>query len=115
MHKVTEINHLIDSLGQQITKDIFTAVKRATSHLKQNAVTAGEGAPALGGTIMSEELKVIVASKADQQALLDLQATKANKIDTQLAMRWVEVINRQIKQITVLITEMVRFEVVKHE
>jgi hypothetical protein len=57
---------LIDSLGQQITKDIFTAVKRATSHLKQNAVTAGDGSPVMGGSIMSEELKVIVASKADQ-------------------------------------------------
>ena len=57
---------MIDSLGQQITKDIFTAVKRATSHLKQNAVTAGDGSPVMGGSIMSEELKVIVASKADQ-------------------------------------------------
>ena len=56
---------MIDSLGQQITKDIFTAVKRATSHLKQSSVSAGEGALALGGSIMSEELKVIVASKAD--------------------------------------------------
>lgn len=36
-------------------------------------------------------------------------------MDTQLAMRWVEVINRQIKQISVLITEIVRIEVAKHE
>lgn len=63
MHKVTEINNLIDSLGQQITKDIFTAVKRATSHLKQSAVTQGEGA---GVGIASEELRTLIASKADQ-------------------------------------------------
>ncbi len=66
LHKVNEINHLIDSLGQQITRDIFSAVKRATSHLKQNAVANVEGAgvPAIG--IASEELKTLISSKADQ-------------------------------------------------
>lgn len=44
-----------------------------------------------------------------------LGAAKANKIDTQLAMRWVEIINRQLKQIVVLVTEMLRFEVDKKD
>jgi hypothetical protein len=43
---------------------------------------------------IAEELKTLVAQKADQQTLLDLNANKANKIDTQLSMRWIEVINR---------------------
>ena len=40
---------------------------------------------------------------------------KANKIDTELAMRWIEIINRQLKQILVLITEMIRFSVHKKD
>lgn len=47
--------------------------------------------------------------------MLDVVAVKANKIDTELAMRWVEIINRQLKQIIVLITEMLRFEVHKKD
>ena len=32
--QLAEVNEMIDILGKQITKDIFAAVKRATSHLK---------------------------------------------------------------------------------
>lgn len=46
---------------------------------------------------------------------MDLTNVKANKIDTELAMRWIEIINRQLKQIVVLITEMLRFEVHKKD
>ena len=75
-----------------------------------------------GGTIgggdnekVTEEIKAMVNSKADHQQILNLTAQKANKIDTQLSMRWIEIINRQLKQIVVLITEMLRFEVDKKQ
>jgi len=81
----------------------------------------GEGAALLeqvsGGASSQqvEEIKALVKSKAEAQDVAALQAQKANKIDTQLAMRWVEVLNRQLKQVVVLVTEMLRFEVEKKD
>lgn len=122
-NNIAEMQVAMDILGKQITKDIFTAVKKATSHLQKNSpyMKDGEGAAMLeqvsGGASSQqvEEIKALVKSKADQQDLASLNATKANKIDTQLAMRWVEIINRQLKQIVVLVTEMLRFEVDKKD
>lgn len=115
---IAEMQVAMDILGKQITRDIFQAVKKATSHLQKNsAYMKGEGAALLeqvaGGASSQqlEEIKALVRSKAEAQEVAALQASKANKIDTQLAMRWVEVMNRQLKQLVVLVTEMLRFEV----
>ncbi len=49
------------------------------------------------------------------QVVHELQQTKANKIDTQMALNWVEVLNRQVRQVVVLMTEILRFEVQKDD
>jgi hypothetical protein len=43
----------------------------------------------------------------------DIIQVKAIKIDIQLAMRWIELLSQQIKQLAVLISESLRFEAQK--
>jgi hypothetical protein len=54
---------------------------------------------------------MILAAKADAQALEEVKSGKANKVDTEISMRRVETVNLQLKQVVVLVTEMLRFEV----
>jgi hypothetical protein len=112
--KIASLLDTIDILGKTITKDIFSAVKRATGHLqKGSALTANTNVGEIQAT--TEELKALITQKADRQEVQDMSTLKANKIDTELTMRWVEQINRQLKQIIVLVTEMLRFEVQKRD
>ncbi len=97
-------------LGRQITKDIFSAVKRATAHLKD----VGQGGQSGGGGVISSEFKQVVSEKADKSLVEEVILAKANKIDTQVAMDWIELLNRQIKQVIVLMTEVLRFEAQKN-
>ena len=69
-------------LGRQITKDIFSAVKKATAHLK--ATGDGSGGPTSGNAVgvIGEDFKQIVNEKADRRELEEVVSQKANKMDT---------------------------------
>jgi len=43
---------------------------------------------------LADEIKAIVTCKADLEIVNELNLKKANKIDTEVAMRWIEVINK---------------------
>jgi len=100
-------------LGRQISKDIFSAVKKATAHLKASG--DGSGAATSGNAIgiIGEDFKQIVNEKADRRELEEMVQLKANKMDTQLALRWIELLSRQVKQLAVLVSESLRFEAQK--
>ena len=95
-HRLETLQEMIDLLGKNITKDIFSAVKKATSHLGKGPSLGGGGGSGVTEEIIqvADELKKLVSSKAEKQQIVDLTSQKANKIDTELAMRWIEVINR---------------------
>ena len=59
---------------------------------------------------MNDELKNLISAKADKTELTILSNLKSNKVDTELALRWINVMHKQIKQTVVLITEMIKFE-----
>jgi hypothetical protein len=67
-------------LGRQITKDIFSAVKKATAHLKASGDGSGVTGNATG--VIGEDFKQIVNEKADRRELDDILQEKANKLDT---------------------------------
>ena len=108
LEKVREVEKMIDVMGRNISKDIYSAVRRATSHL-----TKTEGNPAAassnGTGIMSEDFKVAMISKADKSEVEGLQQTKANKCDIELSFKWLELVHKQLKQTIVLIIELLKF------
>eukprot|EP00347_Sterkiella_histriomuscorum_P010846 403374700 len=115
--KIQEVEEMIDILGKNISKDIYAAVRRATLHLSKNTSMqiGGNGGDLENQTgnysIANEEMKSIIASKVDRQELNEIFQNKSNKKDTELCLRWIEIIHRQIKQISILITEILKFDI----
>lgn len=81
---------MIDILGKQISKDIYTAVKKATMHFqKQDATTSGIA----DFSLENEELKQLIFSKVDRTEFMDMINRKSNKTDTEATMRWIEILH----------------------
>lgn len=104
-----ELERMIDEMGKNISKDIYTAVRRATSHLSKNS-EGGAGSPmATSEKGMTEDIKAAILSKADKTDIETLTQFKANKCDMELTFKWVELMHDQLKQTIVLIIEILKF------
>jgi hypothetical protein len=94
--KLDEVERSIDVMGRNVSKDIYSAVRRATSHLVKQA--AEKDGPNGGGSgIMSEEMKMIMGRKADKNEIEGLITLKANKCDAELAFKWLDLVHKQLK------------------
>lgn len=62
---------------------------------------------------MNEELLCLLGSKADKSDVNELQNAKSNKVDTELALKWIEIVHKQLKQTAILITEIMKLEMKK--
>ncbi|CDW86627.1 UNKNOWN [Stylonychia lemnae] len=111
-NKIKEVEDMIDILGKNVSKDIYAAVRRATQHLSKNQ-TMGSSPRQNGNDELgfSEEARNILQNKVDRQEFSDQLKSKSNKKDTELTLRWIEIIHRQIKQISILITEILKFDI----
>ena len=105
-----ELEDMIDSMGRNISKDIYNAVRKATSHLvKTNK--AGSPGGEQEATVLSEELKFVLLGKAEKFEVENLSHIKANKCDTELCFKWIDLVHKQLKQTLVLIIENLKFQV----
>lgn len=75
---------MIDVLGENISKDIYTSVKKATAHFKNNAVSEGT----------EEMIKKAIEIKADKSDITRIANDKANKIDAEMALNWIDVLHK---------------------
>jgi hypothetical protein len=46
----------------------------------------------------------LLAAKADKQEVKDMLVGKANKVDTEMSLRWVDLLHKMLNQITVLLS-----------
>ncbi|CDW89243.1 UNKNOWN [Stylonychia lemnae] len=103
--RIKNIEEMIDILGKQISKDIYQAVRRATHHLTKQT----DGQTNITDNSSSfEEIKQQMNIKVDRQELQDIANQKSNKKDTELSLRWIDIIHKQLKQIAILITEILK-------
>eukprot|EP00347_Sterkiella_histriomuscorum_P005859 403355004 len=107
--KIKHIEEMIDILGKQISKDIYTAVRRATLHLTKQV--DGQGQSGGDSGILSETFQKQLQNKADRAELLQISNLKSNKQDTEISLRWIDVIHRQLKQLAILVTEFLKLDV----
>lgn len=83
-------------MGKNISKDIYSAVKRATANISKGPNVgdpnniAEFGTPGSGG----EDLRSIIISKADKFEIENMQIMKANKCDTDLCFKWLDVLQK---------------------
>ena len=96
VEKLDKLDHYLDELGLKLTNDIYTAIRKATSHLKSKS----DGNNAF--SISEDELRKAIDSKADKQELQDLAMLKSNKKDTERIISWIELLHKFLKNLSVL-------------
>ena len=59
-------------------------------------------------------MKFLLNRKADKTDFENLSQIKANKVDTELSFKWIDLIHKQLKQSLVLIIEILKVQVEYH-
>lgn len=85
-------------MGKNISKDIYSAVKRATANISKNPNVGDPSNIAefgtAGGSGGGEDLRSLIISKADKFEIENIQMMKANKCDTDLCFKWLDVLQK---------------------
>lgn len=73
---------------------MFTNIRRAIGQLKgtqkEDTVNMKE---------VTEQISTLLVNKANEEKVDLIEHTKANKIDTEICLRWVDLLHKMIKQI----------------
>jgi len=85
--------------ARQLQKEMFSAVRRTFNVHKSK----DENQPVSMASVLSE-MKVVVAVKADQSALDSVVNEKANKVDTEMCLRWVDLLHKMVNKVVLLLT-----------
>ena len=51
-----------------------------------------------------QHVKSVIASKADKDIIESLVIEKANKVDTEMCMRWVDLLHKMVNKVVLLMT-----------
>ena len=51
-----------------------------------------------------EQMKDVVAVKADKSVVQDIVSEKANKVDTEMCLRWVDLLHKMVNKVVLLLT-----------
>lgn len=103
-----------DQNMEALKKHIKVELKNAKAALMPSAFDedneGGGGGPVKpgGGSSVSLALQRKLDKKADKAELDEFFNQKASKNDTELSLRWVEIVHKQLKQVAVLISEYFR-------
>lgn len=65
VERMREVEYMIDTMGRNISKDIYAAVRRATSNLVKKADGNGS-VTGEGSGMISNDMKVAMIAKADK-------------------------------------------------
>ena len=55
-------------------------------------------------TAITENIKHAIGTKADKQVVETLVDAKANKVDTEMCLRWVDLLHKMVNKIMLLMT-----------
>ena len=92
--------------SKQINKEIYTSVRRAIAQnekmMKLIEVSTGGGDQIPGE--QRGEIFDAIQSKANHEDITKIQMQKANKIDIEMCLRWVDLLHKMVNQIMLLLT-----------
>lgn len=60
---------------------------------------------------MLTEVKGIVAIKADKEHLEKIVDEKANKVDTEMCLRWVDLLHKMVNKVVLLLTTKLKTDI----
>ena len=61
-------------------------------------------------TVM-EQMKGVVAVKADKSSLDEIVIEKANKVDTEMCLRWVDLLHKMVNKVVLLLTTKLKIDI----
>ena len=61
-------------------------------------------------TVM-EQMKGVVAVKADKSSLDEIVTEKANKVDTEMCLRWVDLLHKMVNKVVLLLTTKLKIDI----
>jgi len=88
--KIYDIEANIDLMGRNNSKEIFQAVRRAIQSI-QKTLAENEGKQ---GISAEETTRILIHQRAERVELENLIALKSNKVETELAFKWVELVHK---------------------
>ena len=104
---------MIELLNKQLESTIIKEVRKATQHLQpsdfEDAAVGPDGVPpdssfGLAGVGISK----LLAFKVDKKDLNEKLKEKSNKTDIEMAMRQIQILHKQLKQVSLLLTQKFR-------
>ena len=101
-----EMEDLVKFQARQLQKEMFSAVRRAFNQHQQKE----ENQPVSMATVM-EQMKGVVAVKADQTAIDQIVSEKANKVDTEMCLRWVDLLHKMVNKVVLLLTTKLKVDI----
>lgn len=78
---------------------MYSAVRRTFNQQQSK----DENQPITMATVLTE-MKSVVAVKADKDTLDQVISEKANKVDTEMCMRWVDLLHKMVNKVVLLLT-----------
>lgn len=87
-------------LNKKITSDIKRTVNEMLKKSEGGAVGGGGG---VNMDMVMEKISGLLAAKADKKEVEIQLNGKANKIDTEMSLRWVDLLHKMLNQIIILI------------
>ena len=58
-----------------------------------------------------EQMKGVVSVKADKQQLENVVNEKANKVDTEMCLRWVDLLHKMVNKVVLLLTTKLKSDI----
>ena len=97
--RVDQVEDLVKFQGRQIQKEMYSAIRRIINQHQQK----DENQPVSMKTVV-EHVKSVVACKAEKQTVESLVTEKANKVDTEMCLRWVDLLHKMVNKVVLLLT-----------
>ena len=94
-----EMENMVKFQARQLQKEMYSAVRRAFNQHKQK----DENQPVSMASVM-EQMKGVVATKADKTLIDQMVVEKANKVDTEMCLRWVDLLHKMVNKVVLLLT-----------
>jgi len=85
---------------------MYSAVRRTISQMQQKE----ENQPVSMATVI-EQIKLVVAEKADKSKIDAIVSEKANKVDTEMCLRWVDLLHKMVNKVVLLLTTKLKVDI----
>ena len=97
--RCAEMESMTKFQAKQLQKEMYSAVRRTMNQAQQKE----ENQPVSMATVV-DHVKKVVSDKADRSVMDNVVMEKANKVDTEMCLRWVDLLHKMVNKVVLLLT-----------